>query len=200
MRFCEAPNCSYPVFSTCKISRKGYCRNHQYMKEFFDRRSIVQKAMDKAKKEPKRKAGWFDAEKVDLSDNQDEPPKWEEPKYKTVVQAAKEMDAFWKYAASIIEKKPYCWECGDYISPNDYRAATAHIFAKSIFDSVASNKWNFLVLGARCGCHEKSHRLDTFSQMKVFPTAVNRYMKFGNLITEKHKYLSLFQEYANKLL
>lgn len=143
---------------------------------------------------PKRKAGWFYADKVDLSEHQDE------PNFKTAVQAVKEMDAFWKYAEGVIAKKPYCWECGDYISPNDYRAATAHIFAKSIFDSVASNKWNFLVLGARCGCHEKSHRLDTFSQMKVFSTAVNRYMKFGDLIIEKHKYLSLFQEFANKLL
>lgn len=141
---------------------------------------------------PKRKAGWFDLNKEDeiLQDA--------DPNYKTAVQIAKEMDAFWKHAANVIAKKPYCWECGDYISPNDYRLSTAHIFFKSIFESVASNKWNFLVLGARCGCHEKSHRLDLFSQMKVFPTAINRYMKFGHLITENHKYKDLFIEYANK--
>jgi len=138
-----------------------------------------------------KKAGFFHANKVDdVLEN--------EPEFKTSIKAKKEMDAFWKYAESVIDKKPYCWECGDFISKNDYRAATAHIFPKSIFESVASNKWNFLVLGARCGCHDKSHRLDTFSQMKVFPTAVNRYIKFGELITEKHKYLNLFIDFTNE--
>lgn len=144
-----------------------------------------------------KKAGWFNIELTEAEDKMIAEIT-NEPNFKTAIQVKKEMDAFWKYAESVIDKKPYCWECGDFISKNDYRAATAHIFPKSIFESVASNKWNFLVLGARCGCHDKSHRLDTFSQMKVFPTAINRYMKFGGLITEKHKYLSLFQEYANK--
>lgn len=65
MKFCNEPNCSYPVFG------KGFCRNHQYMREDYDRRSIVQKAMDKEKanptkklvfekpKEQKRKPGYF---------------------------------------------------------------------------------------------------------------------------------------------
>jgi hypothetical protein len=145
-----------------------------------------------------KKAGWFNIELTETEDRVVAEIN-NEPNFKTAIQAKKEMDAFWKYAESVIDKKPYCWECGDFISKNDYRAATAHIFPKSIFESVASNKWNFLVLGARCGCHDKSHRLDTFSQMKVFPTAINRYMKFGELITEKHKYLSLFQDYANKI-
>lgn len=144
-----------------------------------------------------KKAGWFN---IELTETEDKVVVEisNEPNFKTAIQAKKEMDAFWKYAESVIDKKPYCWECGDFISKSDYRAATAHIFPKSIFESVASNKWNFLVLGARCGCHDKSHRLDIFSQMKVFPTAINRYMKFGELITEKHKYLSLFKDYANK--
>lgn len=63
MRFCEAPNCNNPVFSTCKISGKGYCRNHQYMKDSFDRRSILQRGIDKHKEQQKtkqRKPGWFD--------------------------------------------------------------------------------------------------------------------------------------------
>ena len=110
-----------------------------------------------------------------------------------------EMSTFWKKAESIISKNPYCFECGDYISKEDYRSATAHIFPKSLFPSIASNEYNYLVLGSRCGCHNLSHRLDTFSQMKVFPTAVNRFLKFGHLITEKHKYLTLFKEYANKM-
>lgn len=167
---------------------------------------IPKKSANRLKKEKEqgveivkpKKAGWFN---IELTETEDKVVAEisNEPNFKTAIQAKKEMDAFWRYAESVIDKKPYCWECGDFISKNDYRSATAHIFPKSTFESVASNKWNFLVLGARCGCHDKSHRLDTFSQMKVFPTAINRYMKFGELITEKHKYLSLFQEYANKL-
>lgn len=164
---------------------KNRCRLHATVED-------TKKRAEKYAAQPTvRKAGFFDVNKVDdVLEN--------EPEFKTAIEAKKEMDAFWKYAEMVIDKKPYCWECNDFISKNDYRAATSHIFPKSIFSSVASNKWNFLVLGARCGCHDKSHRLDTFSQMKVFPVAINRYMKFGELITEKHKYLSLFQEHANK--
>lgn len=110
-----------------------------------------------------------------------------------------EIKLFWWRAASVIDRNPKCWECGDYIFKPDYRAATAHIFPKSLFPSVAANEWNYVVCGARCGCHNKTHRMDTFSQMKIFPVAVQRYLKFGHLITEKHKYLDLFLEYANKI-
>lgn len=170
---------------------KGRCKLHATVED-------TKKRAEKYAAQPTvRKAGWFN---IELTETEDKVVAEisNEPNFKTAIQVKKEMDSFWKYAESVIDKKPYCWECGDFISKSDYRAATAHIFPKSIFESVASNKWNFLVLGARCGCHDKSHRLDTFSQMKVFPTAINRYMKFGELITEKHKYLSLFQEYANK--
>lgn len=171
---------------------RGRCKLHATVED-------TKKRAEKYAAQPTvRKAGWFNIELTEI-ENKVVAEMSNEPNFKTAIQAKKEMDAFWKYAESVIDKTPYCWECGDFISKNDYRAATAHIFPKSIFESVASNKWNFLVLGARCGCHDKSHRLDTFSQMKVFPTAINRYMKFGELITEKHKYLSLFQDYANKI-
>ena len=51
MKFCKASNCEYPVFSTCKISRKGYCKSHQHLKESFDSRSITQRGLDKHKKQ-----------------------------------------------------------------------------------------------------------------------------------------------------
>lgn len=50
MRFCSASNCSQPVFGTDKISKKGYCRSHQTLREDYDRRTILQRAMDKQKK------------------------------------------------------------------------------------------------------------------------------------------------------
>ena len=110
------------------------------------------------------------------------------------------MDKFWDIAATVISKKPYCWECGDRINKSDFRSATAHIFPKSLFPSIADNEWNYLVLGARCGCHNRSHTMATFSQMSIFPVAVQRYLKFGHLITENHKYLDLFIEYANQII
>lgn len=141
-----------------------------------------------------KKAGWFDGTKTSMVELD------EIGQFKSVVSIANEMDAFWKNAEKVIAKKPYCWECGDFISKSDYRNSTAHIFAKSAnsgFPSVAANEWNFVVAGVRCGCHNKTHRLDTFSQMKIFPVAVARFMKFHHLITEKRKYLDLFIEYAN---
>ncbi len=45
MKFCKASGCDNPVFS------KGFCRFHQHLKENFDSRSIIQKGIDKRKKE-----------------------------------------------------------------------------------------------------------------------------------------------------
>lgn len=132
-----------------------------------------------------KKAGWFDADKVD-------------DKLGKYYNEDTEMKAFWKDGEDDIRKGLYkCWECGDVIVKSDFRNSTGHIFPKSLFPSVSSNKWNKVIVGARCGCHNKTHRLDTFSQMKIFPTAVNRFLKFADLITEKHKYLNQFIEYAN---
>ena len=76
MKFCNAPNCGFPVFG------KGYCRNHQYMREDFDRRSIVQRGIDRHKKEQekKRKAGWFDVENIDDIEYENESYKSSLPK------------------------------------------------------------------------------------------------------------------------
>ena len=199
MRLCN--NChNQPVFGTDKLTKLGYCKGCQYKRTDLDRRSITVKGLEKAKK----KAGWFDGSKVNTFEL-DEIGQFSSgvsvmDKSEIEVIRKEEMAAFWKEAEKAIKSTGCkCWECKDHISQKDYRSATAHIFPKSLFPSVASNEFNFVILGARCGCHNLSHRLDTFSQMKIFPTAVNRFLKFGNLITEKHKYLTLFKEYANKM-
>ena len=96
-----------------------------------------------------------------------------------------------------VEKHPYCSECGKWIPPKFYRHAIAHIFPKAIFPSVATHPLNYLILAAGC-CHDKTHRLDTFSQMICFKEAVERFKQFENQITEKHKYKDLFIDYAIK--
>ena len=143
-----------------------------------------------------KNAGWFDVEEAKLDGS-------DEIEFKTVTTVVNEMDVFWENAEKVIAKNPKCWECGDFISKVDYRNSTGHIFPKSGnsgFPSVAANEWNFVVVGNRCGCHNKTHRLDTFSQMSIFPTAVARFHKFSHLITERKKYFALFIEYANAII
>ena len=53
MKFCNANNCDNPVFG------KGFCKSHQYMREDYDRRSIVQRGIDKRKAEKKLRPGTF---------------------------------------------------------------------------------------------------------------------------------------------
>lgn len=109
------------------------------------------------------------------------------------------IEEWYKMVADVIEQKPYCWNCGLPISKSDYRNASAHILFKSLFPSVATHPLNFIVAGNRCGCHSATHRMDTFSEMSVFPLAVKRFWEFEPLITEHHKILETFKEYANQL-
>lgn len=105
-----------------------------------------------------------------------------------------ELEMWFRRIALEIEKNPYCWETGAYISKNDYRNATSHIFPKSIFLSVATHPMNYLILSPRNGSHDKTHRIDTFSQMRIFSVAIERFYQFEKEIKERHKYLDLFKE------
>lgn len=50
MRFCEASNCSRPVFGTDKKTRTGYCKSHQYLRTDIDKDGIVARAIKKQRK------------------------------------------------------------------------------------------------------------------------------------------------------
>ena len=106
------------------------------------------------------------------------------------------LNDFFKLCAIEIAKDPYCEECGQWISPADYRNATAHILPKEFFRSIETNPLCWLKLGPRCGCHNKTHTLLTFSKMKVFPKAVAQLREIEPLITETHKLLGEFWNYA----
>lgn len=67
-----------------------------------------------------------------------------------------------------------CMECGEMIQEQFSRHATAHLLPKKLFKSVATHELNYLILGAGCGCHEKTHRVDKFIQMKIWPEAAGR--------------------------
>lgn len=91
-----------------------------------------------------------------------------------------------------------CWECGETISPDYYRHATAHIFPKSIYKSVATNEHNYLCLCAKNGCHSTFDKsVEDAAKMKVWAIACKRYLLFKPLITETHKYQRLFEDFLS---
>lgn len=109
-------------------------------------------------------------------------------------QAAENFQAlqnFFAEAAKIIEKHPYCQECGKFIPQKYYRAATAHVLPKRKeygFPSVATHFDNFLMLGSGCGCHQKYDRTwEEAATMKVFPLAVVIFLKLYPLLTQEEK-------------
>lgn len=93
----------------------------------------------------------------------------------------------------------HCWECNTFVPDKVIRHATAHIFPKGDFESVAAHPKNYLILGASC-CHDKSHQMDTFSKMGIWEEAVDRFFEFeGSMTPEdrtKHWYV-LFVKAAN---
>lgn len=91
-----------------------------------------------------------------------------------------------------------CWECGKHIPDGFIRCATSHIFPKAAFRSVATYPLNYLILSASC-CHDKSHKVESFKSMKVWPEAVDRFLQFERLLTKEEKakkYYTLFREAA----
>lgn len=103
-------------------------------------------------------------------------------------------ELWWIMVAAVIRANPRCWETNEYIPEKYYRAASCHILPKAIFPSVAHHPKNFLVLSASNGSHDKTHRIDTFCKMKVWPIAVDRFLEILPYVKERHKILDLFKE------
>ena len=162
MRLCEYESCSNPVFGTDKLTQIGYCKNHQRHRTDLDKRSIVQKALSRSK--PKIKS-------IDKFRSKIE--------YDLKVDIFHELEKWYSDIAHVIDKNPYCWNCGEYIAKPFYRAATAHIIPKRKnygCPSVKTHASNYLVLGAGCGCHAKFDTCWEYaSQMKIWPVAVERF-------------------------
>lgn len=93
-----------------------------------------------------------------------------------------------------------CWECGRHIPDGFIRCGTGHIFPKSAFHSVATHPLNYLIVSASC-CHDKTHKVESFKKMKIWPEAVDRFLQFEHLLTREEKakkYYSLFREAAKE--
>lgn len=193
MRFCSIPDCKFPVFSTDKITRKGYCRSHatKYRTD-IDRRSIIQKAI--------AKQHGIDNKVRTLVDS--------DSNKEILIGKGKipdeNLELFFKLAAVELAKSPWCENCGAFIgiakfddNPDVYRPrltieqvyrnATAHILPKAIFHSVRAHPLNKLFLNTTCGCHNKSHRWDTFSKMECWHLAVRNFKEIYPYIDDEEK-------------
>lgn len=84
-----------------------------------------------------------------------------------------------------------CQECGEMIPKTYARPAIAHLLPKKLFKSIATHPLNYLILGAGCGDHYKTDRVDKFSQMKVWGEAARRIKIMIPLLPfDELKYLS----------
>ncbi len=154
---------------TNNIFSTGFCRTHQHLSPPQEKRTPKDRGLFVRNAEP-------------VDDSYD-----------------KALNAWFKAREKdIIDSGSVCFECGEYISKAYYRHATAHLFPKKIFKSVATHPLNFIVLGAGCGHHSKfDHSIDRASKMGIWPEAVERAMQFIHLIKEKHQYLTLYLKAFN---
>lgn len=163
---CQFNGCVWPIWS------HGFCKYHQGLRKddkYKNRKSISATHIEKMKELNKGKV--------------------------VEVKEKSELDKWFDMVGEVIKKNPHCWNCGEFIPEKYYRHASAHIFAKSIFPSIATHPNNFLILSANCGCHHDfDSSLENAQAMQIWDKAVERFKTFEHLITEKHKYLSSFKE------
>lgn len=169
-----------------KMGAGGYCYEHEEEDSGYARKQAKisarkQEYKIKAFITPSNKPTQFDFK---LKDNE-------------ALKRLKKLNEFFNECAIEIAKNPYCDNCGTRISPADYRNAVGHILPKRTFRSIETHPLCWVKVGVRCNCHNNTHRLDKFSQMKIFPVAVNQIEQIRHLIKENHKLLNDFLDYAN---
>lgn len=118
MKICEVKTCHTPVFGSDKITGIGYCKTHQYKRTDRDKRSIIQKAMDKSKGTHINAATHIEDLEIWFNDRR------------------KEMTGFCKHCGGT--------SCRD--SDKYFKFSIAHILPKSYFSSVATHPDNWVEL------------------------------------------------------
>ncbi|MGI9215152.1 MAG: hypothetical protein ACR2HS_05890 [Gammaproteobacteria bacterium] len=204
MRLCY---CGNPVFGTDKKTKIGYCKSHQYKRTDLDKRSISAKAMDKAKKEPKRKAGWFDYERIEVNDNNTmelvEVIETDRP-----IKSNGKTGELWRW----FEKqrslmKGICSHCGGKTQKNDdntFHYSICHLLPKNHFKSVATNDNNWIELcyyGQSCHSNLDNHIID-LTQLNCFDEVIEKFVKMYPFIAkeERRRIPSILLEYIKNEL
>lgn len=153
---CKHEGCAnYP-----KMGCGGFCEGHKEEDPGFKRKEEKKEA----KKDEAKIRHTINKEEAKLFDN-------------AGAMAFQDLQNFFWKAEQQIRKKPQCLECKAFIPDKFTRAAVAHLLPKNKehgFPSIATHPLNWLPLGAGCGCHNKTHRWDTFQKMKVWPLVKQR--------------------------
>lgn len=172
MRFCEHPKCKYPVFGTDKVTGKGYCKSHQTQRTDFDRRTIIQKAMDK-QKGLECKVRSLGAN-IDRKDNErlNELAKWFKDRRNDL--------------------KGVCSHCGDKSSKDNdryFKHSIAHILPKAYFKSVATHPDNWIELCFfKNSCHSQmDNKMLDLIDMNCFDEIVTKVAKMYPSIAQEER-------------
>ena len=197
MKFCNAHNCNTPVFG------KGYCRNHQYMREDFDRRSIVQRGIDKHKEQQKtkqRKPGWFDETVIEENryalPKSFTAPKWMQDEANDVVKQENPFEGRGELGKWFMERRKdmsgICMHCSGKTMKDDdakFHYSICHLFEKSHFPSIATHPENFIEL---CyynrSCHKNfDDKTLPILSLNCFDEVVRKFCILYPLMTKEEK-------------
>jgi len=162
MRTCGANNCNRVVFSTDKKTNIGYCQYHwKTHRTDLDKRSIIQKAQEKANK----KNG------VVVEVDETELQKW--------------------YRKIMNSEKAVCWETGEPISKQDemgWHGSIAHCLPKSDYPSVATHPMNYMILKMWGGTHGQYDSCwEKAAKMRIWPYACKVFNILYPLLTREEK-------------
>lgn len=182
MRLCEVNNCSQPVFGTCKISRKGYCKFHQALRLDHDKRSILQRGLDKAKKKQRIEVDNIPTgELIGVIDTG-----------RPLMQSSVD-NAMWEWFKRQRPKmKGFCSNCGGKTMKDDdekFHYSIAHLLPKNFFKSIATNDFNWIELcyyGRSCHANYDNHMID-LTDLNCFDEVITKFVAMYPSIDKKER-------------
>jgi len=176
MRFCEHCHIN-PVFGTDKLTRIGYCKNHQHLRTDISKESIAQRAIRKQRDGVAKVTGGkirnFASESPDIK-----PPK-----------DYAELERWFKERQK--EMTGRCMNCGGKTEAftKHYKCSIAHILPKAYFKSVATHSENWIELcfyGNSCHTNYDNKMLDLID-MNCFDTIIQKFTKIYPSIAQEEK-------------
>jgi hypothetical protein len=188
------------VFGTDKLTKLGYCKGCQYKRTDLDRRSITVKGLEKAKK----KAGFFDINKVDedftsgvsvMDEAEIEAIRKEEDKL--------EKEQWFKLIRSKLVGTCQCG-CGNKSQKYDdtfFRGSCCHIFPKSKFHSIKYHPLNYVERAMFGGCHSimDDTSIDRWVNFADWDDIKAKFYVLSKLVTDKEK-STKFYSHLEKLI
>jgi len=176
MRFCEHCHIA-PVFGTDKLTRIGYCKNHQHLRTDISKESIAQRAIRKQRDNVAKVTGGkirnFASENPDIK-----PPK-----------DYAELDRWFKERQK--EMTGHCANCSGKSEKYSkmYKCSVAHLLPKKLFKSVATHPDNWIELcfyGNSCHTNFDNHMID-WLELNCFDTVIKKFAKIYPSIAQEER-------------